>query len=1127
MLSLPIFALSNILRHLSWHYPTHALGDAIIAELLPSASHREEDEDEQNDGEGNSGSSKQSYLDRLIGYLISDPRDPSATQQQPRGRGQVNGKAPKKTPIARNDTLILATLTLLASITSFAGGKHAPAVLRSLPLGNKSLQRLFLARKRSNQKKKSAKQAKIADVTGSRLTGEVAGYDSRLITPSRPDIRTAWIQLLLALLGGSSSSSGSGSKHRLNLLSLLPSPYLSLFRGLPQDPAWLVTSVLQAFHTHVLSDQKLPRKSKLAVMGQLPVLEALLSMYSRTGERVDARTGMALTVEQEADEEEAQEVGITIAVLVHHFLLAVCTNPGFGITFGDSGWYPRGMAGGDKEAVAAGEEGAVEAEEAEDAAGASTSKRSLHNPLLFTFLRTIPPTRTGLHSELVARICAACPELVGAWLPSNSTPANALAQGDARGATTSWLASSALVARILALPLPFERQVGESGTEVDPSRIKPFPPPLSSVLPNLLPTPPLTRSILQRAITGKDRLAQHSALLLLASALDRVARFAAVCEAAHDKFGETQQDEWLSLLPGGSDRASTAAPTKKKGRWTELWSAVAARAIESLPDLNTLATAFHKIASPAPAELSADAEADKPEEEAQADTLLMEASLRCIWLYHNAFLRTHPLHHNEAAQSAVTRIDVGKLLQVSLVDRLNAAASDETSPFEALSQLHALRTVTAAAHSDVGDGPGAFNIFSRFSAASAAASKSTRSVFEIVLSNWLETRDQRLQVACEELLSATIGKSSLFELNSLEWQMWMWALRPSPSGASLAGDAAALQGVVAFIDECAQRCLKTLHKYIEAARKLSSTTAASLPVSPVLVAMIEQFTIRCEKSLFDETLLAALAPFVSRLLFAMLGTDVPWAQVAPLAEQCHQSLSSVPHVQRYFESAYFTALVQQVPAAKTPRKKGKKSEGEIVSEIPVSLEMMTRIQNRSRTKLRLWMKRTRIVFNLTDLSFTAHYGEQAADVPARLTDATTVSDLRQQLQRSDRPFSPQQVEHLHRAAVRLQATDLLYGLRPDIENLSDVQDDVVLGLAHGTAPASASSITEASARLLIAMSKKRESALRAAVFAALVERDTAAWRWTPPTLTTSANLSGSPASRPCLRWMASRAVSSW
>ena len=69
------------------------------------------------------------------------------------------------------------------------------------------------------------------------------------------------------------------------------------------------------------------------------------SSISLNGQLLNFVLQLLKLYERNAPETE-DDSDYTVADLVHHFLLAICTRPGVGLCFKDRGWYPRDVSGG-------------------------------------------------------------------------------------------------------------------------------------------------------------------------------------------------------------------------------------------------------------------------------------------------------------------------------------------------------------------------------------------------------------------------------------------------------------------------------------------------------------------------------------------------------------------------------------------------------------------------------------------------------------------------------------------------------------------------------------------------------------------------------------------------------------
>jgi nucleolar pre-ribosomal-associated protein 1 len=91
----------------------------------------------------------------------------------------------------------------------------------------------------------------------------------------------------------------------------------------------------------------------------------------------------------------------------------------------------------------------------------------------------------------------------------------------------------------------------------------------------------------------------------------------------------------------------------------------------------------------------------------------------------------------------------------------------------------------------------------------------------------------------------------------------------APDGAALTDES---DGVAAFLDDCAQRCIKTPYRYLEALQDLlpMENSAVDVP-SPLLMTVLEQFAAKLTGKLFTPSDALAIAGFVRRLVFKLAG----------------------------------------------------------------------------------------------------------------------------------------------------------------------------------------------------------------------------------------------------------------
>ena len=152
--------------------------------------------------------------------------------------------------------------------------------------------------------------------------------------------------------------------------------------------------------------------------------------------------------------------------------------------------------------------------------------------------------------------------------------------------------------------------------------------------------------------------------------------------------------------------------------------------------------------------------------------------------------------------------------------------------------------------------------------------------------------------AISSLSQHVMSQSILFQEDASEPHLWLLALPASrrargteaPDGAGLTDE---VEGVVAFLDDCVQRCLKTPYRYMEEMDVLvrgnsrqdqesdddddddndSSTVTpaviARTTLSPLLMTVLEQLEIKVSKRLLSPSDILALATFVRKLGFRL------------------------------------------------------------------------------------------------------------------------------------------------------------------------------------------------------------------------------------------------------------------
>ncbi|KIY73323.1 hypothetical protein CYLTODRAFT_485490 [Cylindrobasidium torrendii FP15055 ss-10] len=662
-----------------------------------------------------------------------------------------------------NNDLTLASLKLYNAISRFASGKERRTLLEAFPWELKSLPKLMNMRRK----------------------GKHAGDPL-----DRPDIRTVYILFLLSFIDRSSSSNTKAL-----FLEQRRDAFLSMFKGLHQDSYIVIRHVLEISWAGLWSDAKLKRTLKVAVFNETTLIQ-LCKIYDN----------------------KFDEDGIP-ADVVHHFLLAICTHPGTGVCFKETGWYPRENVEDDRPF----------AEEGEEEVG---TKSKIYNKILNNLLRNLKPNEDPRQQELVLKILAACPELIaGYWTSAGLTLEPRL--------SSRWLTNIAIFGSIVSLPIPQSCFVMPDST-----MYRPTPPPLSIVIENIF-SASLGKGYLSKALQPTSRpLVQHATALALGKSLakfrDVMAHFQLVSEALE----ETHDD----------------------GLWSRRRQDLEREARKRVPDFQVI-VAF--------AQRTSAGRGDNKSE------LLAESSHRLLWLYQDCL----PSVVSEA------RFDVGKLLAHFLPGEItDGEEAQVASGLEIMKQLHVLRVL------EVSD---------QF-AWTAKYASSKESSLAILLKVMLSAPTEAIKAAVAQLVRHLLSTSILFQDAADEVDLWLRSLptlkrspagAESPDGARLTDEA---DGVLAFLDDCIQRCMKTPYRYIEEMQAVSVSTSKGVSgPSPLIMTVKEQLLAKLKAHTLSPSDTLALATFTRKIMFHLSNTLTDARVITSLLGPITEALCNLPFFEEF------------------------------------------------------------------------------------------------------------------------------------------------------------------------------------------------------------------------------------
>ncbi|KAG2153453.1 ribosome 60S biogenesis N-terminal-domain-containing protein [Suillus bovinus] len=371
--------------------------------------------------------------------------------------------------------------------------------------------------------------------------------------------------------------------------------------------------------------------------------------------------------------------------------------------------------------------------------------------------------------------------------------------------------SSKWIANIAFFGLVISQPVPVSSFLIPGNNIyQPDPPPLSTILESILPSVS-TKVHFSKGLQSTSHLVQHCTALAVARCLTKLS---CVFRAFQDVESALEEDE--------------------SGQWTRRHREVEREARRRVPEFQVV-VAF--------SQMKVDAKEVKL-------ALLGESAQRLLWLYHLCFPQ----------MVAEARFDVGKLLQ-GLVDASQNAVREAGNVYglHGLKQLHVLRLLQES---------------DQFTWSGKVAN-SSHTYLHALLKIFCTSLTRAVRSTLRSLFKKTLAESILFQEHPDEVDMWLDSLPTTCRGTGCeAPDGAALtdesDGVATFLDDCAQRCIKTPYRYLEALQDLLPTENPAVDVpSPLLMTVLEQFAAKLAAKLLTPSDALAIAGFVRRLVFKL------------------------------------------------------------------------------------------------------------------------------------------------------------------------------------------------------------------------------------------------------------------
>ncbi|KAH9887708.1 ribosome 60S biogenesis N-terminal-domain-containing protein [Cubamyces lactineus] len=662
----------------------------------------------------------------------------------------------------------------------------------------------------------------------------------------KPDIRTLYILFVLSFL-----DTTTGSSVKATFLEQHRDAFAIIFKGLWQDSYSVIRRVLEICWSGLWSDAKLKRALKIQVFNEV-TLSQLLRIYERN-------------VKEGPDPESVP------ADVVHHFLLALCSHPGVGLCFHDRGWYPR-ETDADQKVFA----------DAEDRGDETAQKGGrIYNKILANVIKTLKVNEDPRQQELALKILAACPELVaGYWSSAGFALEPRL--------SSKWLANIAFFGAVVSLPVPTSSFfLPESGSS-SASLYQPTPPPLSTIIDNILPTAHI-KIHLSRGLQAPSPLVQHVTALTLAKCLSK---YEQVVRAFQEVERALEEDE-------------------EEGLWARRRREIEREVRKRVPDFQVIVGFSQRLNE---ATTSSDAQGSEKQEKVQGGkdkqkerapnptrtALLTESAHRLLWLYHRLL----------PSVVAEARFDAGKLLQAIEDMLLQTSVGSPTAGLDTLRQLHVLRLLRESEH---------------FTWSGKSGSK--HSNFYILLKAYVITPVAAVRTAIVALLRHILSAGVLFQHDADEISLWLESLpltrrasnARAPDGAATTDEG---DGVIAFLDDCVQRCVKTPYKYVEELQALYTSASTDCEhassigerpeayPSPLLATVLEQLSAKMKGKLLSPSDSLSLFAFTRKLLLRIASKSIDLG----LLSACVEKIGALVEGQELFPeySTIGTAIRREV-----------------------------------------------------------------------------------------------------------------------------------------------------------------------------------------------------------------------
>jgi nucleolar pre-ribosomal-associated protein 1 len=407
--------------------------------------------------------------------------------------------------------------------------------------------------------------------------------------------------------------------------------------------------------------------------------------------------------------------------------------------------------------------------------------------------------------------------------------------------STKWISNISFFGTIISLPIP---SASFFLPNTNNTLYNPNPPPLQTILSNILPVDVSPKLIFTKGLQSASGLVQHCIALALVKCLIKYAKVLEVFRGIEEmlEMGDTEEGLW------GKRRREIEREVRKR-----------------VPEFQVIVGFSQQ-------------KAQSGQQQSKVIpvrvALLRESAQRLLLLYH--------MHLPEVVAEA--RFDVGKAL-TSFVVPVGEGDEDEDDSVRKLNlvhQLHVLRMLKESGHFVWTNKSCASPVdFQTLLTNLSLTKANSRTYLYTLLKFYTSSRIPALKSTLLDLLTHLLANTVFFQETPTEPKLWLLSLPtlvPALTTTSL--EQVTLpdetESVVTFLEDCIQRCLKTPYRYIDDMQKLfithstSSEENSDIYPSPLVMTLAEQLEAKLKiRGLLTPSDVLAIVSFLRKLVFRL------------------------------------------------------------------------------------------------------------------------------------------------------------------------------------------------------------------------------------------------------------------